>query len=163
MVVAYCQNARRTCRLARRHSEKHELERRPFDNVSPVNNHGDLSTVLKELGSSEGIKNIATALVTAGALQGLSSSGLLPKNLASATNDAAPFRDQLQRQLIDGVASSLVRSAYRRSGRAGAGGGTGCHSHYQRNAGGMEEVWCFTVFPAMGEPAVPPFTRCEMR
>jgi hypothetical protein len=79
--------------------------------ASFVNNHGDLGAVLKEMGSSESVKNIATAMVTAGALQGLSSSGLLPDNLANATNGAAPFTDQLQRQLIDGAARSLVRSA----------------------------------------------------
>jgi hypothetical protein len=78
--------------------------------ISLVNNNGDLGAVFKELGSSESIKNIATAMVTAGALQGLSS-GILPDNLVTATNGAAPFTDQLQRELIDGVASSLVRSA----------------------------------------------------
>ncbi|CAN7526901.1 DUF637 domain-containing protein [Variovorax sp. LjRoot178] len=79
--------------------------------ISLANNNGDLSAVFKELGSSESIKNIATAMVTAGALQGLSSSGILPDNLVNATNGSALFTDQLQRQLIDGVASSLVRSA----------------------------------------------------
>jgi hypothetical protein len=60
--------------------------------ISLANNNGDLGAVFKELGSSESIKNIATAMVTAGALQGLSSSGLLPNNLATATNGAAERR-----------------------------------------------------------------------
>jgi filamentous hemagglutinin family protein len=77
--------------------------------VSFVNNDGDIGKVLKELGSSESIKNIATAMVTAGVLQGLSE--VLPENLARATNGSAKFGDQLQRQLIDGAAIAVVRSA----------------------------------------------------
>lgn len=77
--------------------------------VSFVNNDGDIGKVLKEMGSSESIKNIATAMVTAGVLQGLSE--VLPENLARATNGSAKFGDQLQRQLIDGAASAVVRSA----------------------------------------------------
>ena len=79
--------------------------------VSFMNNGGDLGRVFQELGSSQGIKNIATAMVTAGVVQGLSTSGLLPTNLANATNGSALFTDQLQRQLIDGAASAVVRSA----------------------------------------------------
>ncbi|MEJ7686506.1 MAG: DUF637 domain-containing protein, partial [Variovorax sp.] len=79
--------------------------------VSLINNQGNLAVVLEELGSSQSIRNIATAMVTAGAVQGLSTSGLLPQNLASATNGSARFADQLQRQLIDGTATALVRSA----------------------------------------------------
>ncbi|MBD9665678.1 filamentous hemagglutinin N-terminal domain-containing protein [Variovorax sp. VRV01] len=77
--------------------------------VSFVNNNGDIGKVLEELGSSEGVKNIATAMVTAGVLQGLSE--VLPDRLAHATNGSALFTDQLQRQLIDGAASAVVRSA----------------------------------------------------
>ncbi|RTD83401.1 filamentous hemagglutinin N-terminal domain-containing protein [Variovorax atrisoli] len=77
--------------------------------VSFVNNDGDIGKVLKELGSSESIKNIATAMVTAGVLQGLSE--VLPENLARATNGSVKFGDQLQRQLIDGAAIAVVRSA----------------------------------------------------
>jgi filamentous hemagglutinin len=77
--------------------------------VSFVNNNGDIGKVLEELGSSEGVKSIATAMVTAGVLQGLSE--VLPDNLANATNGSAKFTDQLQRQLIDGAASAVVRSA----------------------------------------------------
>ena len=77
--------------------------------VSFVNNNGDIGKVLEELGSSEGVKSIATAMVTAGVLEGLSK--VLPNNLANATNGSAKFTDQLQRQLIDGAASAVVRSA----------------------------------------------------
>ncbi|WP_221885068.1 DUF637 domain-containing protein [Variovorax sp. DXTD-1] len=77
--------------------------------ISFVNNEGNLGKVFDELGSSQSIKNIATAMVTAGVLQGIST--VLPENLANATNGSALFTDQLQRQLIDGAASSLVRSA----------------------------------------------------
>ena len=77
--------------------------------VSFVNNNGDIGKVLEELGSSEGVKSIATAMVTAGVLQGLSE--VLPENISNATSGSAKFTDQLQRQLIDGAASALVRSA----------------------------------------------------
>ncbi|SFQ75401.1 filamentous hemagglutinin, partial [Variovorax sp. OK605] len=77
--------------------------------VSFVNNDGDIGEVLKEMGSSESVKNIATAMVTAGVLQGLGDA--LPENLARATSGSAKFTDQLQRQLIDGAATAVVRSA----------------------------------------------------
>ena len=77
--------------------------------VSFINNDGDIGKVLNELGSSQGVKSIATAMVTAGVLQGLSNA--LPENIANATNGSAKFTDQLQRQLIDGAASAVVRSA----------------------------------------------------
>jgi hypothetical protein len=79
--------------------------------LSLANHDGDLGKVFEELGSSEGIKAIATSMVTAGVVQGLSTPGLLPENLANATNGSARFTDQLQRQLIDGAASAVVRSA----------------------------------------------------
>jgi hypothetical protein len=55
--------------------------------VSFVNNDGDIGKVLKEMGSSESVKNIATAMVTAGVLQGLGDA--LPENLARATSGSA--------------------------------------------------------------------------
>jgi filamentous hemagglutinin family protein len=79
--------------------------------ISFVNNGGDLGKVFDELGSSQSVKNILTAMITAGAIQGLSVGDVLPTNLAHATNGSALFTDQLQRQLIDGVASSVIRSA----------------------------------------------------
>ncbi|WP_080647876.1 two-partner secretion domain-containing protein [Variovorax atrisoli] len=79
--------------------------------VSFVNNDGDLGKVFKELGSSQSVKNILTAMVTAGAIEGLSVEGVLPDNLRTATNGKALFTDQLERQLINGTASAVVRSA----------------------------------------------------
>ncbi|WP_192871675.1 DUF637 domain-containing protein, partial [Variovorax sp. JS1663] len=79
--------------------------------VSLANNDGDLGKVLKELGSSESIKAIATSMLTAGVIEGLGASGLLPQNVANATNGSARFTDQLQRQLIDNAAGAVVRSA----------------------------------------------------
>ena len=78
--------------------------------ISTFNNGGNLGKVFDELTSSESLKNLATAMVTAGALQGLSTSGLLPANLASATNGTATWADQLQRQLIDNTAAAVIRS-----------------------------------------------------
>lgn len=79
--------------------------------ISFANNDGNLGKVFDELGSSQGVKNILTAMITAGAIQGLSVGGVLPENLANATNGSARFTDQLQRQLVDGAASAVVRSA----------------------------------------------------
>ncbi|WP_238137072.1 DUF637 domain-containing protein, partial [Variovorax sp. JS1663] len=79
--------------------------------VSLANNDGDLGKVLKELGSSESIKAIATSMLTAGVIEGLGASGLLPKDVASTTNGSARFTAQLQRQLINNAAGAVVRSA----------------------------------------------------
>ncbi|TPG27118.1 hypothetical protein EAH83_05205 [Variovorax ginsengisoli] len=78
--------------------------------VSFMNNGGNLGKVFDELGSSASIKAIATSMVTAGAIQGLSTSGLLPDNLANATNGKASFPNMLGRQLIDNTASAVIRS-----------------------------------------------------
>ncbi|MGJ7488890.1 filamentous hemagglutinin N-terminal domain-containing protein [Variovorax sp. ZT4R33] len=78
--------------------------------VSFMNNAGNLGKVFDELVSSQSLQNLATAMVTAGVLQGLSTSGLLPENLASATNGTATWTDQLQRQLIDNTAAAVIRS-----------------------------------------------------
>jgi len=79
--------------------------------VSFVNNDGDLGKVFKELGSSQSVKNILTAMVTAGAIEGLNVEGVLPDKLRTATNGKALFTDQLQRQMLNGAASAVVRSA----------------------------------------------------
>ncbi|WP_192871700.1 DUF637 domain-containing protein, partial [Variovorax sp. JS1663] len=79
--------------------------------VSLANNDGDLGKVLKEMASSESIKAIATSMLTAGVIEGLGASGLLPQNAANATNGSARLTDQLQRQLVNNVAGSVVRSA----------------------------------------------------
>ncbi|BEP66769.1 hypothetical protein GmRootV35_12830 [Variovorax sp. V35] len=79
--------------------------------ISFVNNNGDLGKVFDELGKSQSVKNILTAMITAGAIQGLSVGNVLPDNLANATNGKALFTDQLQRQLLDGAASAVIRSA----------------------------------------------------
>jgi len=78
--------------------------------VSFMNNGGNLGKVFDELGSSASIKAIATSMVTAGAIQGLSTSGLLPDNLANATNGKATLPNMLGRQLIDNTASAVIRS-----------------------------------------------------
>ncbi|WP_307867051.1 polymorphic toxin-type HINT domain-containing protein, partial [Variovorax sp. E3] len=79
--------------------------------ISFVNNDGNLGKVFDELGSSQSVKNILTAMITAGTIQGFSVGGVLPENLANATNGSARFTDQLQRQLVDGAAGAVVRSA----------------------------------------------------
>ncbi|GAA4340146.1 hypothetical protein GCM10023165_19910 [Variovorax defluvii] len=63
------------------------------------------------MGRSDSIKAIATSMLTAGLIEGLHSSGLVPENIAHATNGSARLPDQLRRQLIDNAAASVVRSA----------------------------------------------------
>ncbi|WP_418128016.1 DUF637 domain-containing protein [Variovorax sp. KK3] len=79
--------------------------------VSLAANDGDLGKVIEELTSSEGIKAIATSMLTAGAIEGINTSGLLPENITQAANGSARLPDQLKRQLIDNAAASVVRSA----------------------------------------------------
>jgi filamentous hemagglutinin len=84
--------------------------------VSLVNNQGDLGAVLKELGSSEGIKNIATAMVTAGAIEGLGSTITMDVNgVATPLNQISPqngsFTQTLGRHVVNASARAVVNTA----------------------------------------------------
>ncbi|OUL99127.1 hypothetical protein [Variovorax sp. JS1663] len=83
------------------------LSRDDRSHTSGHHNDGDLG---QEPGSSEGIKAIVTSMLTAGVVQGLSTSGLLPENLANATNGSAPFADQLEDELRYGLANALLNT-----------------------------------------------------
>ncbi|WP_192871727.1 DUF637 domain-containing protein, partial [Variovorax sp. JS1663] len=85
--------------------------------VSLVNNDGDLGKVLKELGSSESVKAIATAMLTAGVVEGLGSTITMdvngvatPLNQIKAINGAGSFQ-VLGRNLINGTTRALVDTA----------------------------------------------------
>jgi hypothetical protein len=76
--------------------------------IALINSQGDISAALKELGSKENVKQLVTAMATAGLVQGLSSAFNLPTGTALAK---ASFVDKLQTNIINGVASSLVTTA----------------------------------------------------
>ncbi|CAN7526787.1 two-partner secretion domain-containing protein [Variovorax sp. LjRoot178] len=85
--------------------------------ISLANNNGDLGAVFKELGSSDSIKNIVTAMVTAGVVEGLGSTVTMdvngvatPLNQISAINGASGMQ-VLGRNLINGTARALVGTA----------------------------------------------------
>ncbi|WP_421171419.1 DUF637 domain-containing protein [Aeromonas dhakensis] len=57
--------------------------------ISTINNGGNLGAVLKELGSSASIKQLATSVATAGALQGLDQAMGVAMGVASAAPAAS--------------------------------------------------------------------------
>jgi Possible hemagglutinin (DUF637)/Pre-toxin domain with VENN motif len=79
--------------------------------VSFINNGGDLSKVLNDLGSSQSVKGLVTSMVTAGVLQGLPN--YLPTELQGVMNATAKsgFTDLLAKNLINNAASAVVNSA----------------------------------------------------
>jgi filamentous hemagglutinin len=83
--------------------------------VSFINNGGNLGAVLNELGSKDSVKGLLTAMVTAGALNGLSSAmggvtatGGTPWSQINATS---PFVDQLQKNLVNQLTSNVLQTA----------------------------------------------------
>jgi filamentous hemagglutinin len=83
--------------------------------VSMVNNQGNLGAVLQELGSKESTRGLLTAMVTAGALNGLSSAmgGLTTAGGTqwSSINATSPFVDQLQKNLVNQLTSNVLQTA----------------------------------------------------
>jgi Possible hemagglutinin (DUF637)/Pre-toxin domain with VENN motif/Contact-dependent growth inhibition CdiA C-terminal domain len=83
--------------------------------VSFINNGGNLGAVLNELGSKESIKGLAMAMVTAGALNGLSSAmgGVTATGGTqwSSINATSPFVDQLQKNLVNQLTSNVLQTA----------------------------------------------------
>jgi hypothetical protein len=74
--------------------------------VSFVNNGGDIGQTLKDLGDKDNVKNIALAMVTAGALNGLNTSLGLDK---VTVNDG--FVANLNKAVINNLASAGINSA----------------------------------------------------
>ncbi|ENC6657470.1 DUF637 domain-containing protein [Aeromonas hydrophila] len=62
--------------------------------ISTINNGGNLGAVLKELGSSASIKQLATSVATAGALQGLDNA-MGWASAAPAASNAASLRPSI--------------------------------------------------------------------
>jgi Possible hemagglutinin (DUF637)/DNase/tRNase domain of colicin-like bacteriocin/Pre-toxin domain with VENN motif len=83
--------------------------------VSMINNQGNLGAVLNELGSKESVKGLLTAMVTAGALNGLSSAmgGVTATGGTnwSQINATSPFVDQLQKNLVNQLTSNVLQTA----------------------------------------------------
>ena len=74
--------------------------------ISAINNGGDLSKTLKDLGSSDSIKNLATSVVTAGLLNGVATNLNISSNVA--VNDVA---NRMANGMVQGVGSTLINSA----------------------------------------------------
>jgi filamentous hemagglutinin len=85
--------------------------------VGLINHNGNISAVLEDLASSRGVKNIATAMVTAGALQGLNiglgMEGYVPSNVGTVLADGTRvgWTQVLGRNLLDSTAAGLVYSS----------------------------------------------------
>jgi filamentous hemagglutinin len=79
--------------------------------VSLINNKGDIGKTLNDLGQSQHIKALATAMVTAGALQGLNTSLNIGNTSMGNINAQSHFLDQLQKNLIDNTASATINTA----------------------------------------------------
>ena len=74
--------------------------------VALINNKGDIGGTLNDLGSSQNVRALVTAMVTAGALQGLNTTFGMEKVNAQST-----FVQQLQKNLIDNTAGAVVNHA----------------------------------------------------
>jgi len=79
--------------------------------VSVLNNKGDLGKTLDDLGKSENVKALATAMVTAGALQSLNSSAFMHDLKLDNITAQSKFPDQLQKNLINQSTSAVINHA----------------------------------------------------
>jgi len=76
--------------------------------VSMANNNGDLGKVLDELGSSQGVRNLATAIITGGVLAGM---GMPATGLSPVGSGAQQTFGLLQSNLQAQLAAALIDSA----------------------------------------------------
>ena len=79
--------------------------------VALLNNQGDLGKTLDDMGKSENVKALATAMVTAGALQSLSQNLDIGGTKLSDINAQSGFGQQLQKNLINNTASAVLDHA----------------------------------------------------
>jgi filamentous hemagglutinin len=75
--------------------------------VSLINNHGDIGQTLNDLGSSESVKQVVTAMLTAGLVQGVTTAFNLPN--PTATN--AAFVDRFRTYATQAAVKAGVHSA----------------------------------------------------
>lgn len=76
--------------------------------VSLINNQGDIGRTLNDLGSSAGVKNLLTAIVTGGVLAGLN---LNPNGLPTAGGGSQEFFTQLGQNLQASAARAVINTA----------------------------------------------------
>ncbi|MGJ7488483.1 filamentous hemagglutinin N-terminal domain-containing protein [Variovorax sp. LT2P21] len=76
--------------------------------VAVINNRGNLGDALHDLGSSENVKGLLTAIITGGVLQGL---GLSPTGQPTVGGGAQRFIDQLGQNLQVGAAKAVIGTA----------------------------------------------------
>jgi len=76
--------------------------------ISLINNQGDLGKTLHDLGSSQSVRNLVTAMLTGGVLQGLD---LNPTGQATANSGGQQFMTQLGQNLKASAASALINTA----------------------------------------------------
>ncbi len=79
--------------------------------VSFVNNGGDIGKTLKELGSKDSVKNIALAMVSAGALNALGSSFTIGDKTLGQITVADGFTANLGKAVVNNMASAAMTSA----------------------------------------------------
>lgn len=82
--------------------------------VSLINNNGNIAAVLDELGSSQGVRRILTAMVTGGAVAALDmATGLqgAVANNVGVPGSTVTWGDVLARNLMDRTAAALVNTA----------------------------------------------------
>jgi len=76
--------------------------------VAVINNKGDLGAALHDLGSSENVKGLVTAIVTGGMLQGMN---LNPTGTPTVGGGAQEFMNQLGQNLQAGAAKAVIGTA----------------------------------------------------
>ena len=79
--------------------------------VTLINNKGNVGNTLNDLGRSDNVKALVTAMVTAGALTQLGQSINIGKTNLNGINAQSKFIDQLQKNLINNTASTIVNHA----------------------------------------------------
>jgi filamentous hemagglutinin len=84
--------------------------------VSLINNQGNLSATLQDLGSKENVKGLLTSMVTAGVVSGLGSAITIPNGAGgsiplSSINATSSFGQQLTANIINNTAGAVVNSA----------------------------------------------------
>jgi filamentous hemagglutinin len=85
-------------------AQAYSLDRLPLSYL--INNKGDIGKTLNDMGQSQNVKALVTAMVTAGVLQGLNTTFGMEKVNAQST-----FVRQLQKNLINDTAGAIVNQA----------------------------------------------------
>jgi filamentous hemagglutinin len=79
--------------------------------ISLINNGGRLDETLKELGSKDNLKQLATSLVTAGVLSGLGNAITVDGKALNSINATDGFAANVGKNLVTGLARASITSA----------------------------------------------------